>query len=49
MSQIIDNSKVSDHHAIIPTMTVKGIDLSSLVPKSKVKLGAIHAQEDKYL
>ena len=30
MEQVIDNSKVSDHHAIIPTMTVKGFDLSTL-------------------
>lgn len=30
MKQVIDNSKVSDHHAIIPTMSVKGCDLLSL-------------------
>jgi DNA topoisomerase-3 len=30
MEQVIDNSKVSDHHAIIPTMTVKGFDISTL-------------------
>lgn len=29
-AQIIDNSKVSDHHAIIPTMNVKGLDVQSL-------------------
>ena len=30
MSSVCDNSKVSDHHAIIPTMKVKGLDLQSL-------------------
>lgn len=30
MAQVIDNAKVSDHHAIIPTMTVQGFDLSTL-------------------
>lgn len=30
MKQVIDNSKVSDHHAIIPTVSVKGCDLLSL-------------------
>jgi len=30
MAQVIDNSKVSDHHAIIPTLSVKGIDLAAL-------------------
>lgn len=29
-AQVIDNTKVSDHHAIIPTMSVKGLDLQSL-------------------
>lgn len=29
-AQIIDNSKVSDHHAIIPTMNIKGLDIQSL-------------------
>lgn len=29
-AQIIDNSKVSDHHAIIPTMNIKGLDVQSL-------------------
>src|SRR5699024_11198261 len=29
-AQVIDNSKVSDHHAIIPTMNVKGLDVQSL-------------------
>ena len=28
--QIIDNSKVTDHHAIIPTMSVKKFDIQSL-------------------
>ncbi|MBE6081392.1 type IA DNA topoisomerase [Acidilutibacter cellobiosedens] len=30
MKQVIDNSKVSDHHAIIPTMSVKNCDIQSL-------------------
>jgi len=30
MAQVIDNSKVSDHHAIIPTLSVKGFDLAAL-------------------
>ena len=30
MAQVIDNAKVSDHHAIIPTMTIKDFDLSTL-------------------
>lgn len=30
MAQVIDNSKVSDHHAIIPTMIVKDCDIESL-------------------
>ena len=30
MAQVIDNSKVSDHHAIIPTMSVKDCDIESL-------------------
>ena len=30
IEQIIDNSKVSDHHAIIPTMSIHGCDLASL-------------------
>ena len=30
MAQVIDNSKVSDHHAIIPTMSVKDYDIDSL-------------------
>ena len=30
MAQVIDNSKVSDHHAIIPTMSVKDCDIGSL-------------------
>ncbi len=30
MEQVIDNSKVSDHHAIIPTICVKGYDIYSL-------------------
>lgn len=30
MVQVIDNSKVSDHHAIIPTMSIKGCDIHSL-------------------
>lgn len=29
-AQVIDNSKVSDHHAIIPTMSVKDCDIDSL-------------------
>jgi DNA topoisomerase-3 len=29
-SQVVDNSKVSDHHAIIPTAAVRDTDLSSL-------------------
>lgn len=29
-AQVIDNSKVSDHHAIIPTMNIKGLDVQSL-------------------
>ena len=29
-AQVIDSSKVSDHHAIIPTMNVKGLDVQSL-------------------
>lgn len=29
-AQVIDNAKVSDHHAIIPTMSVKGLDLQGL-------------------
>lgn len=28
--QIIDNSKVSDHHALIPTMSIRDADLSAL-------------------
>ena len=30
VSQVTDNSKVSDHHAITPTVKVKGLDLQSL-------------------
>ncbi len=30
MEQVTDNNKVSDHHAIIPTIKVKGFDLQSL-------------------
>lgn len=30
LSQVIDNSKVSDHHALIPTASIAGYDLSSL-------------------
>jgi DNA topoisomerase-3 len=30
MAQVIDNSKVSDHHAIIPTMSIKDYDIDSL-------------------
>ncbi|WP_409968038.1 DNA topoisomerase 3 [Bengtsoniella intestinalis] len=30
MEQVVDNSKVSDHHAIIPTMKAKGLDVQSL-------------------
>lgn len=30
MGQVIDNSKVSDHHAIIPTKTITGFDLNTL-------------------
>ena len=30
MEQVTDNSKVSDHHAIIPTMSLQGCDLASL-------------------
>lgn len=29
-AQVIDNSKVSDHHAIIPTMNIKGLDVQGL-------------------
>ena len=29
-TQVIDSSKVSDHHAIIPTMNIKGLDVQSL-------------------
>lgn len=29
-AQVIDSSKVSDHHAIIPTMNIKGLDVQSL-------------------
>lgn len=29
-AQVIDNSKVSDHHAIIPTINTKGLDVQSL-------------------
>lgn len=29
-AQVIDSSKVSDHHAIIPTMNSKGLDVQSL-------------------
>ena len=28
--QVIDSSKVSDHHAIIPTMHIKGFDVQGL-------------------
>lgn len=30
MGQVIENSKVSDHHAIIPTKTITGFDLNTL-------------------
>lgn len=30
ISQVVDNSKVTDHHAIIPTIKVKDLDLNSL-------------------
>lgn len=30
IAQVIDSSKVSDHHAIIPTMNIKGLDVQSL-------------------
>ena len=30
MEQVTDNSKVSDHHAIIPTMAIQNYDLASL-------------------
>ncbi|NWK10791.1 type IA DNA topoisomerase [Clostridium cadaveris] len=29
-AQVIDSSKVSDHHAIIPTVTIKGLDVQNL-------------------
>ena len=29
-AQVIDSSKVSDHHAIIPTLNIKGLDVQSL-------------------
>ncbi|EAG9406786.1 DNA topoisomerase III [Listeria monocytogenes] len=29
-AQVIDNFKVTDHHAIIPTMNIKGLDVQSL-------------------
>ena len=29
-AQVIDSSKVSDHHAIIPTLHIKGLDVQSL-------------------
>src|SRR5699024_10275193 len=29
-AQVIDSSKVSDHHAIIPTMNIKGLDMQGL-------------------
>ena len=29
-AQVIDSSKVSDHHAIIPTMNIKGLDVQGL-------------------
>ncbi len=29
-AQVIDSSKVSDHHAIIPTVNIKGLDMQSL-------------------
>lgn len=29
-AQVVDNSKVTDHHAIIPTMNIKGIDVQGL-------------------
>lgn len=29
-AQVVDSSKVSDHHAIIPTMNIKGLDVQSL-------------------
>ncbi|GHU91024.1 DNA topoisomerase [Clostridia bacterium] len=29
-AQVIDNSKVSDHHAVIPTVTLKNFDISKL-------------------
>lgn len=34
MTQVMDNSKVSDHHAIIPTASIQGCDLSTL-PKGE--------------
>lgn len=30
MGQVIDNGKVTDHHAIIPTLSVKGLELAAL-------------------
>lgn len=30
MTQVVDNSKVSDHHAIIPTISIKDYDIDSL-------------------
>jgi len=35
--RIVDDTKVTDHHAIIPTEVIKGFDLSRLVPSEEEK------------
>lgn len=39
--RIIDDSKVTDHHAIIPTERIKGFDLSKLVPREDERKNGI--------
>lgn len=40
-NSIFDSSKVSDHHAIIPTRTIPGADLSNLSPEERAILQMI--------
>ena len=37
-AQVIDSSKASDHHAIIPTMNINGLDLQSLSARERETL-----------
>ncbi|MBR1444161.1 MAG: DNA topoisomerase III, partial [Firmicutes bacterium] len=54
IKRVSDNSKVSDHHAIIPTINIKSKDLSSLSKNEKdllylVSTGLLMAVSPKYV